>query len=755
MGKSSSMDLHASLGRFGFLEGAGLTVTGFAVLFGAILLVKFGPVLVGWRTFFFGDFGFFGYPLAVFHREAFWAGALPFWNPYSSCGIPFLAQWNTLTLYPGSLLYLLLPLPWSLNLFVLAHLWLGALGMYSLAWRLSSSRGGATLAGLAYGLSGLLQYALIWPNNIAALGWMPWVVLSFMRAVGTGGRWIGIAVVIGSLQMLTGAPEVILLTWVCAVALGCVAAGSGRLPNGLEAGRGAVVIVGVGLLCSMQLLPFFGLLSSSDRSSGEFSSAQWALPTGGWLNLLVPLANMTSDGNAPYFQRDQEWTSSYYVGIGSVVLAITALASRGRAWRISVVLLGLAVLGVVLAIGPDAGLFSLVQLDVSPFKIIRYPVKFVVLTVCVVPLLAALGLRWMEQTAQGRPRLLWVAVGVGVVALLATGGGVGRFADHYDARVTWSSLVTRLVLLAGMAAAACIALGSAQSSRRGLVGWWTVTTLFLLDLLTFAPRLAPTASPWLLAPFVAEAKTLDPLPAVGVARARTSNDAMRRVFLKDAEDRRDDYLLKRSGLLLNSHLIDRVPTLHGFYSLYPRRASEATRAVAALADPDAHPVLDFLSVSQVTREGAYEWKRRSGSMPWLTGGQAPRCVEEDVTLRHLADKTFDPRREVLLGAELRDRLEGVRFGAVRVGDVRWRHGALEADVQVPERGLLVLSQVFDRGWRAWADGVRVDVWRANHAFQAVDVPAGATHVRMAYRPVWFELAAALTCLGLLAGRIRL
>src|SRR5207253_8580621 len=60
--------------------------------------------------------------LAFHHRESFWRGEVPLWNPLNDCGVPFLAQWNTIVLYPGSLFYLLLPLSWSLGVFCLAHL---------------------------------------------------------------------------------------------------------------------------------------------------------------------------------------------------------------------------------------------------------------------------------------------------------------------------------------------------------------------------------------------------------------------------------------------------------------------------------------------------------------------------------------------------------------------------------------------------------------------------------------------------------
>src|SRR5215212_2718545 len=88
----------------------------FAVLLGLFIVALFPGVLFGNQAFFFRDFGSFGYPLAHYHRECFWRGEIPVWNTLSNCGLPYLAQWNTLTLYPLSLIYLIFPLPWSLGL---------------------------------------------------------------------------------------------------------------------------------------------------------------------------------------------------------------------------------------------------------------------------------------------------------------------------------------------------------------------------------------------------------------------------------------------------------------------------------------------------------------------------------------------------------------------------------------------------------------------------------------------------------------
>src|SRR6266699_7309752 len=122
----------------------------YAFILAACIFAAYPEVVLGVRTFFFRDFGYFGYPLAFHHRESFWRGELPLWNPLSNCGLPFLAQWNTMVLYPGSPFYLLFPLSWSLGVFCLLHQFLAGLGMYFLARDWTGSRLAASVAGLAF-----------------------------------------------------------------------------------------------------------------------------------------------------------------------------------------------------------------------------------------------------------------------------------------------------------------------------------------------------------------------------------------------------------------------------------------------------------------------------------------------------------------------------------------------------------------------------------------------------------------------------
>ncbi|MGB0579229.1 MAG: hypothetical protein ACPGVU_05955, partial [Limisphaerales bacterium] len=192
----------------------------FAGVLGLLICFAFPSIILGTESFVLRDFGLFGYPLAHYHKAAILNGEIPLWNPNNYCGIPFFAQWNTMVLYPGSLIYILFPLPWSLGIFMLLHQFLGGVGMYRLLKSWHSNGLPATVGAIAFCFGGLFQNCLMWPNNAAALGLLPWVILLSINALQRGGRSVPIAVLIGGIQMFTGAPEMILATWALATLIG-------------------------------------------------------------------------------------------------------------------------------------------------------------------------------------------------------------------------------------------------------------------------------------------------------------------------------------------------------------------------------------------------------------------------------------------------------------------------------------------------------------------------------------------------------
>jgi uncharacterized membrane protein YfhO len=70
------------------------------------------------------------------------------------------------------------------------------------------------------------------------------------------------------------------------------------------------------------------------------------------------------------------------------------------------------------------------------------------------------------------------------------------------------------------------------------------------------------------------------------------------------------------------------------------------------------------------------------------------------------------------------------------------------EVDMAADGLLILSEVYP-GWRAYANGEEVPIYRADHALRAVPLGAGHHRVEMVFDPLWPKAGLAVSGVTLL------
>ena len=727
-----------------------LTPGRFALLLGMLIAVAFPGVLFGGTTFIIRDFGMFSYPVAFFHRQCFWRGELPLWNPFNNCGLPFLAQWNTLTLYPPSLIYLLLPLTWSLSFFCLAHLFWGGLGMYYLAHRWTHHRLAAGLAGVIFSFNGLSLNFLMWPSHIATFSWLPWVLWLGQRAWREGGKALVWGALAGAMQMLAGGPETIVVTWLLLLVLvsgdwfheGCLRR---RLVS-----RCLAMGILIAMVCAVQLLPFLELLAHSQRDSGYSASTHdWCMPFWGWANFLVPLFRTSPTAQGLFLQNGQYWTSSYYAGIGTVLLAAIAVW-RVRDWRVRA-LAALVLLGMVLALGDATLLYRGLRACFPGLGFVRYPVKFVILVLALAPLLAAFGIAALD--GQGRKAGRFEVIGA-LLMLLLVGLIVAvdwKSSLPEDAwRATWQSGLSRAAFLI-LAFLFTSALLWSNGRRRILFGCFLLV-LFWLDFVTHMPTQNPGAKPSVYAPGWARAQlALHPESKLGESRVMLAPAALEFLRYNPLAGLEETYLRNRLAIRVNCNLLDEVPQIDGFFSLTPREVWRVT------ALPYDHPeqrfpaLLDFLGVAQATVPGkGLEWAPRPSAMPLVTIGRRPVFADDRTAFDALSQTNTDLRQVVFLPLEARGSISATQQTAARVLDARFANQTISIQTEAPAASLMVISQTYYPAWRAYVDGQPTKTWRANYAFQAVEVPAGPHHIQMVYKDTKLLAGAALSGLGLLA-----
>jgi hypothetical protein len=732
-----------------------LTPGHFAALLGLLILVCFFRVVVGLETFASGDFSAFGYPLAFYHRESFWRGALPFWNPYNNCGMPFLAQWNTLTLYPLSLFYLLFPLSWSLGMFCLGHLFLAGMGTYFLAHRWTGSRLGAALAGVVFAFNGLIWRALLWPNNIAALGWMPWVVLAVEEAWRQGGRAVILAALAGAMQMLTGAPEIILQTWFVVGALWVMEIFRGEISRTRILGRGVIVGSLVAGLAAAQLLPFLDLLAHSQRDvnyGDAYGDASWAMPSYGWANFLVPLFHCWPNHlTGVFFQINQNWISSYYLGAAVMGLALLALW-RARQWRVW--LLGaLVLLSLNLALGENGWAYKALKEIVPQVGFMRFPIKFVVIAVFALPLLAAYGVAWLDGLPAETWAREWKRFGGLALGLLAAMAVILWFAIKYPLPTddfTWTLKNTCVRALFMILIFCCLTL-SRLDARSNSARWLRMALVPLLwfDVFTHAPANCSTAARRVYEPdsirlYFNWKDKLRP----GISRAMQSKASINGMILHAIENSENDANGRRLALFLNYNLLDHASKLDGFYSLDLREIHDV---INWMYSTNENPTLqDFLGISHLSNPtNIVDWIPRQSFLPLVTAGQKPVFADKTNTFNNLVG-SFEPQRTLYLPLEIRGQVHATNQVSAKILSPQFLSPQrLRLKVEADAPAMVVVAQAFYHPWRAYVDGARVPLWRANYAFQALEVPVGQHEVNLVYEDRNFHYGLVLSLSSLL------
>lgn len=727
----------------------------FGLLLTLLLIAAFPSVLLGSHSFFLRDYGVLGYPFVYFHHQSFWNGELPLWNPLSNCGAPFLAQWGTMTLYPFSIIYLALPLPWSLSLFCFAHLLLAGMGMYFLARRWTGNNFAASVAGVAYVFNGVMFSSLIWPNYLVALGWMPFAVLLAERAWREGGRLIVLAALVAALQMLSGAPEIVLLTWILIGALWLLELVRSGAPRGAMSWRMAVVVLLTAGLMAAQLLPFFDLLAASQRDK-SFATAKWAMPLGGWANLLVPLFHCYRTPQGQFFQYGQQFMTSYYPGAGLLALAVWGVlvqaSGRGR------VLGALLLFSLIMAMGEQTFIYAGFRKIFPLLGLARYPVKFMTLAAFIIPLLAAFAVN--SYCESSREKRVWrPALLIGVTTLGAMAAVLWFAHGHRFQFDDWSATFENAVWQAGGLVLILVLLPVVISGKR-LLQNSDVCVRVVLAVVMFAtiagairfhsPNQNPVLPAALFRPnFLMQEAGIAP-PNFGQGRVMISPQAENALLNSRVAEEQANWIGKRLALWSNLNLLDDAPKVNGSSTLQVREQKQIETLLYAVTNGLPAGLMDFLGVSQVTASNSViDWTPRQTQLPLLTGGQKPVFADGTNVFQALLSADFKPREIVYLPEAARDFISVT--GATHL-DIITNHISaqrLEAEVDAAQSGLLVIAQSFYPAWEATVDGRPVALWRANHAFQALEVPSGRHTVRIVYHDWNFKAGAGLSLATLL------
>lgn len=708
-----------------------------------------------WNALTWDSIAYF-YPARLFLEQSLRSGELPLWNPHQMCGTPFLADYQSATLYPPNWLFAVISAARAFGILAALHLF--ALGAFTFLFlrSLSLTRIPSAFGAAAFMLSG---FAITWlelPGFISTGVWLPLALYFVNRTYGTN-RTVyaaGAGVALG-LSLLGGHPQIAFYVWM-AVGLYwaylAIAARSFPWP--------AILAFGIGLaLAAPQLLPSMELAKLSHRGGSSPTPAGYAAYSAlamPWRNLITFLIPdfFGTPLNGTFWGAGEYAEYCGYVGILPLILALLAFGrkeSRKQAWFFA----GLAALALLMALG--TGINRLFYFGLPGFARSGSPARALFLFMFSAAVLGGIGLdRILNDEKKGLLRILLSGLGLIVFGLAVFIPYIRTFCPEMPREQIFQASLPAMRLFPVIFALGVVILALAASGKIGRrLGGILAIGILAADLLAFGMWYNPTSRP------------SEVYPPTMLTNALTSRDFARIMPLNDR------WPLRRfpsAVLPPNSAAAYGLYDVQGYDSFYPVRYKQLLDAAAGrdsspqengnmvFARNPGSRAYDLLGVRWII--GRRDLFRNPRAFPRAFLVHAIEYYEDQDILHRIAQGDTDLRSVALANIGSLGRLDAWQRQSQakpaardRVTITRYRNNSVTMEVEAAEAGILVLTDQYYPGWQAKLDGKPVHIEQVDYVFRGVVVPAGKHTVAFVYRPQSFRQGCnyAATALILLIG----
>ncbi|HEY3174162.1 MAG TPA: YfhO family protein [Candidatus Polarisedimenticolia bacterium] len=694
------------------------------------------------------------YPWQRFIVRSLQSGAVPLWNPYSYCGVPFVANAQSAIFYPLHWPAWILPSMRAFTFAILAKILLAGLFMAVFLRGLGCSTLPCIVGAVSFGLCGFMTSWLGYAHTNAAVA-LPLLMHAARRlalAPSTGAFLLLVSAT--GAQYLGGHPETSL--HIVGAAAACFlwhlpSSSRPRAATALFAGGSTLGF----LLAAIQLLPFLQYLmeSAALEQRRNLPGLDPSLPASALATFLVP-----DRFGRPWdfsYRGPAEWQAmAGYAGAGVLLLALLSL----RWWKEVRFLALLALACGAIVYGPPQ-IRSLIR--AIPLAGISSNNRLLLLISFCLAAMAAVSLEAISARAAAWPRGDRMRA-LGLIALISTAlmavALVAGAVDPQSPRLACG-------ILGGTALLAALAVLRPARGDLYLAG---VAAITCVDLFLFAYRFNPHANP------------ADLFPSTSLT------DALRRDVAADPA---------RGGRLMTvgwtmrpeTQMVYGLSSIEGYDAMelarYRRlldRAQVASIHETGLIPAGSRPLLDLMGTRYIVTPpgGVVSGPEMSlmydgpdgrvfvnaGARPRLTFVTRAEALSGNETLEALAGSRSDPWNRVLIEDDATlgrpDRVDEADGPRPTITLDLNLPGSLTATVRGQTGpGYLVVADAWHGGWRAEVNGRPATVLRADYCFMAVSVPAGEARVVLEYRPGAFTAGvwvSALALLGtLIAGLSRL
>lgn len=714
-------------------------------------------------------------------------GHFPLWNPYLFGGMPYVAAMHGDIFYPTFLLRMVLPTDVAMTWGFIIHVFLCGLFTYGFLRVIGYSFHGSLIGGIAYMMSGQIA-SYVSPGHdgklfVSALFPLAlWVLYKGIRQ-GRMWSWGAFALIIG-LCVLSPHPQLLQYTLLTsgayALFLAFSAVDGPALARDVAMKRlgAALLAVIIGLaIGAVQYLPVREYVAWSPRAGGlaDYQSAtSYAWPPEELLNTYLPQFSGLL-GN--YWGRNIIHLHSDYVGAIVLVLAgagFIGFKSNARRKQLTFWLVAL-IISLLWSLGSATPFYHIPYALIPGTKYFRAPATIFFVGTLAIALFACAGAERFLQGRVGRKYLLGWLIGGGIIALLASSGGLTNFAETFaDERRVDLVQANNGALVAGawrsfVFVALVVAVGFAflrdKLSRQEVA--WILVALVAIDLWTIE-RIY-----WM---FSAPANVIyasDPI--VDILKAEPQPVRVLAVPFQDAPQH-DAFV---AGDALMTHRIRNVLGYHGnqlgryneltgensdLQRVFSPNVIQLTNAKYLLTNISEVPFLPNVTrvkgpVRNAAGEDVYLY-RFAGDNPyaWVT----PVAVKapDDQVLATVLNPRFDLKTAALFDTSANVRVSaGVKALPAPLNQTatvtHYAPGnvSMNLSAPAPDSATLVVSENYYPGWMATVDGRPAKIGRADYTMIGVELPPGARNIELTFTSPTYQKGKIITWIAIAIGLI--
>ena len=739
----------------------------YAILIALPLLIFADVVFLG-ANFYLRDVPRYFLPAEAVLHDVVAGGELPLWNPRWNGGQPLAANPGFTAFYPMHLLLFLMPLARAFALESVLHYAIAAAGMFALVRFLGAQRAGAIFAAITFAFGGMLVSYSDLQTYLYAVSLFPWVAFFFCRFLERPlfTTFAAAALMLGVL-LLVADPTLTLQIGALLATYAMARARAVIRPLLLT----ACVVAGGVAVGAVQLVPAFDFQRDTPRAHAlPYETASlYSMSAGRPLELFFGDVFGRLSADPPQYWADRfaprsglPFAKSIYLGLAAAVFVLAGMATRTRGWAY---VAAVAVAAYALAVGSNAPLFAVLYR--AGFGTLRYPEKFATAAIFVFAAFAGLVFDRVLADAAARKTAASIAAIVAGVALIVYA-------------LTFTSLGAHV--FSAVFGHGTEPLAAARDGWRN-----SFLAAAALAVILASPRLTPAMRAALLIAFVC----VDLLPRVNGVAPRIDAD-----FYDPPPAARQLAASGRSGIRLYNDkdwLIvngqsrqPRLPTISGHWAsrnsltmMSPSIWGFDTAIQIDIADSFLNVSRDFTALF-----GSFRTAQRLDRVSLLLGlagvsdGLAERVVDpaeirSSADLRAMQSVSIVPvgaprayiateivnapsldalYRLLLTNRPFPRAVAFVPSGAflpapARIASFAQTANTVSSVVESGGKTLLVFAITAHRHWHATIDGKAVPIVPANHAFQAVVVPAGRHEVRLRYANPIFTGSAIASLLG--------